>query len=48
MDELVNLKTEGGQLLQAAIYTNNHGYVRALIDRGVDLDNPPESVPPIT
>ena len=45
--EKVNVQAEGGQLMQAAIYCRQPDLVKALIQRGVDLANPPAKVPPL-
>ena len=43
----VNMQIDGGQLMQASIFCKNHEMVKALIQRGADLTNPPQKVPPL-
>lgn len=43
----VNMGTDGGHLLQAAIFCKQPDVVKLLISKGADLGNPPMQVPPL-
>ena len=43
----INVQTDGGHLLQAAIHMKVPSMVKLLIEKGTDLANPPLKVPPL-
>ena len=43
----VDMKKDGGHLLQAAIHLKKPEIVKLLIAKGADVKNPPREVPPL-